>query len=105
MERLEQLEIFNKSHNEISIKNNCVIYCDIPYAETADYQTTNFDYELFYNWALTNNNPVFISEYAMPNTFIKIASFKHRSILSATANNEVIENLFWNKKYIQPELF
>jgi hypothetical protein len=42
-----------------------------------------FDYELFYNWALTNNNPVFISEYAMPNDFIEIASFKHRSTLSA----------------------
>ena len=94
------MEIKNKSYDEIEIKNNSVIYCDIPYKNTSEYQIKNFNYELFYNWALTNNNPVFISEYAMPNEFLKIASFKHRSILSATANNEVVENLFWNNKYI-----
>jgi len=101
LECLQRLEIKNKSYDEIEIKNNSAIYCDIPYSGTAVYQTTNFDYELFYKWALTNNNPVFISEYAMPNEFLKIASFKHRSILSPIANNEVIENLFWNKKDIQ----
>jgi len=100
LEQLERLEIKNKSYDEIEIKNNSVIYCDIPYAGTTTYQITNFDYGLFYNWALTNNNPVFISEYAMPNEFLKIASFKHHSILSPTANNEVVENLFWNNKYI-----
>ena len=104
LESLQRLEIKNKSYDEIEIKNNSVIYCDIPYSGTAVYQTKNFDYELFYKWALTNNNPVFISEYAMPNEFLKIASFNHRSILSAIVNNEVIENLFWNKKDIQKEL-
>ena len=100
LHRLERLEIFNKSYNEIPIKNNSVIYCDIPYKNTGEYQIKNFNYELFYAWALKNKNPVFISEYAMPNEFLKIASFKHRSKLSATANNEVVENLFWNNKYI-----
>ncbi len=100
LEQLERLEISNKFYDEILIKNNSVIYCDIPYKNTTNYQKNNFNYEKFYSWALKNKNAVFISEYSMPPEFLEIASFKHRSTLSATANNEVIEKVFWNKKQV-----
>ena len=98
LERLERLEIKNHSYNEITIDKNSVVYCDPPYKGTEEYQCDKFNHDFFYDWCLKQDNPVFISGYSMPAEFELIAQFKHRSILSATANNEVTENLYWNKK-------
>lgn len=50
---------------------NYVIYCDIPYRNTARYKTNDFPYEDFYEWAIkmSTHNWVFISEYNMPKGF------------------------------------
>jgi len=99
LEQLQRLEITNKSYNDVEYKNdNTVLYCDIPYNETKSYQESEFSHEDFYKWALAQNVPVFISEYNMPNDFKCISEFIHRSTLSASANNEVVEKLFWNGK-------
>jgi site-specific DNA-adenine methylase len=98
LERLERLEIYNKSYNELDI-NGGVIYCDPPYKGTAGYQKT-INYDEFYRWCLENKNPVFISEYNMPDGFIEVAQFKHNTSLAQKSNNKVIEKLYWNgKKY------
>lgn len=94
LEQLERLEISNKSYNEVEIKDG-IIYCDPPYKGTASYQKT-IDYAEFYKWCLENKNPVFISEYNMPDGFIEVAQFEHNTSLSQKKNTKTIEKLYWN---------
>lgn len=69
----DNVHISNMSYDEIEIKPNSVIYCDIPYKNVLGYSNKEtytsgiyFDYDKFYDWCLQQNNPVFISEYNMP---------------------------------------
>ena len=67
LERLQQhLTILKSSYDEVVIKPNSVIYCDIPYINTANAYNVKFDYEKFYSWCENQSSPVFISEYNMP---------------------------------------
>lgn len=69
LQRLENITRYNCSYDEIEIKPNSVIYCDIPYRNTEGYEefgSSNFDYEKFYEWANRQKEIVFISEYNMP---------------------------------------
>lgn len=98
LERLERLEQFSTDYQNVKIYKDSVIYCDIPYENTDVYtldKKQNFDFERFYSWCEKQTEPVFISSYKMPeDRFICIATFEHRSILSATANNKVLEKVF-----------
>ena len=103
LESLEQLELTNLSYEKVKIEPNAVIYCDIPYKGTETYQEgQGFDYDNFYEWAMNQDNYVFVSEYNMPDEFSVITEIKHRSTLSSTANNEVVEKLFCNKPACLP---
>ena len=90
LERLNRLQtkpnIFysSKSYDEIEIKPNSIIICDIPYRNTCKYsieKTISFDYDKFYNWCKRQTQLVFINEYSMPNDFIKIKSIVKRRLL------------------------
>lgn len=70
-QRLQRLQRLQLDYNDVNIEPNSVIYCDIPYNNTADYNVA-FDYEKFYDWALRQTNPVYISSYTMPEDFIPI---------------------------------
>lgn len=97
LERLErQIEFSSLSYDQVEIKDNSVIYCDPPYAGTAKYSEGGFDHGKFFDWALNNKHPVFISEYKAPKDFKLIKCFSHRSTLSSSANNGVYEKLFAN---------
>lgn len=86
---------YNKSYDEIDIKPNSVIYCDIPYRNTCTYNEDAFDYDKFYNWALNQTQPTFISEYEMPNDFVCIAEKNKLSSMSATSNStKTVERIF-----------
>ena len=54
-----------------------IIYCDPPYKNTKQYHTVGtFDFEAFYSWCEHQANPVFISEYTMPeDRFVPVAAF------------------------------
>jgi site-specific DNA-adenine methylase len=98
LQSLERLEQFSTDYQNVKIYKDSVIYCDIPYENTDVYtldKKQNFDFERFYSWCEKQTEPVFISSYKMPeDRFICIATFEHRSILSATANNKVLEKVF-----------
>lgn len=105
LERLRQLTklknigfTVNKScgsYDEVYIKPNSVIYCDIPYKNTESYNEFEFDYDNFYNWCLNQDELVFISEYDMPNDFICIAEKEKTCQLSATNNAlKSVERIF-----------
>ena len=102
LESLQRLKTTQKDYRKITIKPNSVIYCDIPYRGTSGYDGHGgggFDYEEFYDWANSQTEPIFISEYSLPdNRFECIYEQKKRGILSATANNLCIERIFVPKK-------
>lgn len=87
-----------KDYQDVTIEDNSVIYCDIPYKNTGGYvgKGSNFDYERFYEWCLKQIQPLFISSYEMPeNDFKVIAEFARTDTLSATNNSKkVIEKIF-----------
>lgn len=83
-------------YEEVTIPEDSVIYCDIPYEDTNVYnKAEGFDYDRFYKWCEQQIQPVFISSYQMPtDRFDCIEEFAHRSTLSATANNLVTERIY-----------
>lgn len=82
-------------YQDVEILPDSVIYCDIPYRNTNVYDKDNpFDYERFYEWCLRQTEPVFISEYWMPDEFECVAEIKHNSTMCATSNNRVVEKVF-----------
>lgn len=110
LERLEQLQqlqqlqqprliISSKDYREVDIKSNSVIYCDPPYIGTASYSEDGFNHDEFYQWVRDNKNPVFISEYNMPDDFKVIASMSKIQKLSSQKENRkyFYETLFSNK--------
>ena len=104
LQRLEQLEINNKSAFDFPIDTDpeeTVIYLDPPYENTADYQESLSHKEL-YAWIEKNSDfKIYLSSYASPLPLV--AEFMHRSTLSATANNKVVEKLFCNKAEINKQ--
>lgn len=98
LQNLQNLQIYNKSYQDIKIiGNNPIIYCDIPYKGTAIYKEGCFIHDEFYQWFANLEYPAYLSEYDAP--FEKIEMFKHRSSLSATNNKKkVFESIFWNGK-------
>lgn len=103
LERLEKLENIDKiitnatDYHRIKILPNSVIYCDIPYQFTNVYGNKKerpFNYKSFFDWCNNQTELCFISSYEMPEDFIPIAEFSHRSTLCATKNKPVIEKVF-----------
>lgn len=80
------------------VTNECVIYCDPPYAGTLGYNTGNFDHISFWNtmrnWS-NNGAAVFISEYEAPDDFKIVWEKPRKTYMHHKAtNNEHIERLF-----------
>lgn len=102
LESLQRPEQFSTDYQNIEIKKDSVIYCDIPYEGKDRYNGIDFDFERFYSWCEKQTEPLFISSYKMPeDRFVCIATFEHRSILSATANNKVLEKVFIPKHQLE----
>lgn len=131
-DKIENLHITNGSYLNVKIKPNSVIYCDIPYKDTADYsdrhQKSTFDYDTFYDWCEKQSEPLFISEYYMPeDRFICVKEIKKRVNMSATGyfgttsdkngsyksekifipktQECMLRHLLKDKTYVQTELF
>lgn len=87
------------SYDDVKIKNNSVIYCDIPYKNTAGYISGAFDYDKFYKWRQTQNN-IYISEYNMPAAeFREVYNIEKTVLMSAKGNDKkAVENLFIPRK-------
>ncbi len=87
------------SYDDVKIKNNSVIYCDIPYKSTAEYISGAFDYDKFYKWRQTQKN-IYISEYNMPAAeFREVYSIEKTVLMSAKGNDKkTVEKLFTPRK-------
>lgn len=106
LQSLQRLQKFRGDYRSVKIKPDSLIYCDIPYKNTAEYSDGGFDYESFYDWAEKQIEPVIISEYAMPaERFERIDFIEKRSLLSSGANFIRTEGLFVPKTQIKKGIF
>ena len=97
LQSLERLEILNLSYEQVKIPENVVVYCDIPYRNTGDYNVT-FNHDTFYQWARSAPFDVYISEYQMPEDFECVYEQNHRTTLGTGNNTQTVEKLFCNHK-------
>jgi len=99
LQQLEQLEYSALSYENIAIQPNSIVYCDPPYAGTADYGNS-FNTSNFLNWADNQESPVFISEYNISDPRFKIiTNIKKRVLLKAGAGGHKVatEKVYVNK--------
>ncbi len=89
LQSLQRLESLESDYQSVKIKNNSVIYCDIPYQNTNGYGQA-FDYERFFCWCEKQTQPLFISEYDMPpERFTCVAEKKKYSLLSGRGTGKL----------------
>lgn len=93
LEQLERLSFTTGSYEKVKILPNSIIYCDIPYGGTAEYDSnTGFNRKDFFNWADDIQMPVYISEYNIEDKrFRVIANFTKRSMINKNRTNTVIK--------------
>ena len=98
-----RLTIGSADFAEVDIPSDSVIYCDPPYRESEGYRKAkHFNHERFFEWALRQTVPVYVSEYAMPEEFVEVAAWQKRCKMSQTSNSlRTTEKLFvprWQAK-------
>ena len=94
LESLERLQVTSSDYRSIVFDPDSVIYCDIPYIGTNRYKA-GFDHDAFYDWAESQEHPVFISSYEMPRERFKcIWDCATNSNLNADRPKRVVERLF-----------
>jgi len=100
LERLQQLELHNHDYREYQHKDGDVVYCDMPYENTASYQGNEFNHKEFYEWAKTRPYPVYFSSYEISdNNFNCIFEIKKRVTYRATTNKLIkTEKLYTTAK-------
>lgn len=100
LSKIKNIEFYNLSYENVSIPEDSVVICDIPYKDTADYNFV-FDYKKFYDWCRNNKNMIFINEYSMPDEFYLVKSFKKTRTLTYNLHLKLNykEKLFCNRIY------
>jgi len=90
------LSVTTRDYREMEFSAPGIIYCDPPYKNTGQYHTVGtFDFDAFYSWCLHQSNPVFISEYTMPeDRFVPVAAFTVTRKLSAKKSSICHEKIW-----------
>lgn len=84
LERLQSVKYYSTDYRNVPIPPNSTVYCDIPYKDTGEYKAVgSFDHDAFYEWALSRDFPVFVSEYNMPDTFTCLYKVKKNALFSS----------------------
>ena len=108
LERLQSLQMFTKSYDEVPIKENSIIYCDIPYENTAEYVNDGFNHKKFYDWAYNQKELVVISSYNVSDDrFQRVINLKKTGSLKGGSTGKTLnEGLFIakNKKELWDRL-
>ena len=109
LEHLEHLEhkenivdFFSLDYTKMQFNKDDIIYCDPPYENTIKYKH-GLNHNSFFEWALSLDNSVFISEYQdlTQYGFIKVFEKEKRALLNMYNNRQIDtrkECLFWNGK-------
>lgn len=104
LERLDGINVRRRSpvlsvttgdYRELNFERGGIIYCDPPYKSTKEGYGQEFDFDGFYAWCLHQANPVYISEYTMPeDLFVPVASFTVKRKLSAKKSSICYEKIW-----------
>ena len=101
IENIKDIKFFSKDYSEFDFKEECIIYCDIPYKDTKQYITSkNFDHEKFWEWCrdmYNRGHKVFISEYQAPEDFVCLWSKEITNSMNNKNTYKPIEKLFTYK--------
>ena len=101
LERLQSLTFSIGSYDEVDIKKDSVIYCDIPYENTAEYVSGSFNHKKFYDWACNQEELVVISSYDISDKRLqRVFNVKKNSNLQGGSGKTKNEGLFIPKKQI-----
>lgn len=70
------LTVTTGDYRALNFERGGIIYCDPPYKSTEERYGRDFDFAGFYAWCEHQANPVYISEYTMPeDRFVPVAAF------------------------------
>lgn len=110
LERLERLERYVADYRDIPILQGATVYCDPPYKSANGYCTGAFDHDAFYEWARNADFPIYISEYSMPDDFVRIWATDVNVLANQFGTDgNVTEGLFVHRKWVndiwKPTLF
>lgn len=99
LQQLQRLELTSGDYRDVVIPENAVVYCDPPYAGTAEYVEGGFNHTDFWEWVRkkSKTNDVYVSEYTAPDDFKVIRSFPQKSTLQGghqLHNNQPDECIF-----------
>lgn len=98
LEQLERLNFYSQSYEQIEIKKNSIVYCDIPYQETEEYRH-EFNHKDFFDWASSRQFPVYISEYEINDDRFKLIYEIEKPVLLNNSKSKQTTNqekLYWN---------
>lgn len=96
--KIQNVQFICDSYENLSF-DNCLIYCDPPYANTSGYKVGVFNHEKFFNWCReqAKKNIVFVSEYNAPDDFKEVWHGEIKTNFASsrkTATHNAIEKLF-----------
>lgn len=97
---------YNASYENVPIKENSILYCDIPYEDTLDYKHNDekFDHKKFYDWACKQSELVMISSYNISDDRFKCIYAINRSANRlGKKHSAVVEKIYIPKA--QEELY
>lgn len=98
IESLKEVTFFALDYADLPIYSQSLIYCDIPYRNTTQYDISKeFNYDRFYSWCRKMKNEghtIFISEYDMPHDFQLVWEMKSVSTINQYVTKRNIEKLF-----------
>lgn len=101
------LHVSQADYRNVAVPPHSVIYCDPPYQNTKKY-LSSFDFDAFYGWCLDKPQPVFVSEYAMPEGFTPIAATGISNIMNSDRPVKRVEKIFvqsrFADRYVNPLL-
>jgi len=89
------LTVTTEDYKALTFEQGGIIYCDPPYKTTKERYGREFDFNGFYSWCEHQANPVFISEYTMPeDRFVPVAAFTVTRKLNAAKSNICPEKIW-----------
>lgn len=94
---LKDIRFIKNDYRDLNMEN-CVVYCDPPYAEGIGYKN-EFNHEEFWNWCRekSKNNIVLISEYQAPKDFECIWQQEITTHMNNRGKHKKVEKLFMYK--------
>lgn len=105
LDRLRQLQVLSNNQHKIYFYNldfrkvvtdAGIIYCDIPYQDTASYMVGEFQHDDFWEWVKVQTQPVYISSYEINRPDVTCIGIipKKQTLSKVNNSKEVFERLY-----------